>query len=92
MNLSNLEKQLKVLYLKKEMFEFKYKNESTIENRDNFYEISDTFNDKLSQYYSHRLFSLKIEKEDLFLTYLGLRKESVIKNWLNELIIKWNNN
>ena len=90
MSVASIERQLKVLHLKKQMLEFKFKDNPTSETKDLFFEICDTFDEKLSEYYSERLFKLKTQNEELFLTYLSLHKETVIRNWLSELIVLWN--
>ena len=71
------------------MLEFKFKETPTHEAKQRFFDISDTFDEKLSEYYSERLFELKLINEELFLTYLTLHKETVNRNWLSELIVKW---
>lgn len=90
MSLYNIENKIKLLLKKKEMAEFKFTSTPTKENRDILYKAIDELEYKLSEYYSEKLFSLKIINEDLFLTYLSINKQTVIRNWLSELIIKWN--
>jgi len=89
MSVASIERQLRVLYYKMKMLEFKFKETLTHETKQRFFDISDTFDEKLSEYYSERLFELKLINEELFLTYLTLHKETVNRNWLSELIVKW---
>jgi len=83
-------KRLKYLYSKLEMLKIKYKEHCTIENKNDFNNISDLFDDELSKYYSNTIMFLKIENESLFNTYLSLKKQSVKKRLLTELINIWN--
>lgn len=89
MSVASIEMQLRFLYYKMKMFEFNFKETPTHEAKQRFFEICDTFDEKLSEYYSERLFELKLINEELFLTYLTLHKETVKRNWLSELIVKW---
>lgn len=89
MSVASIERQLRFLYYKMKMLEFKFKETPTHETKQRFFDISDTFDEKLSEYYSERLFELKLINEELFLTYLTLHKETVNRNWLSELIVKW---
>lgn len=75
-----------VLYKKSEMLRFVYKSEPTTENKNALESICEDLDDELSKYYSNTLFFLKLTNETLFEAYLGLKKEKVKRNLLNQLI------
>ncbi len=74
------------LYKKSEMLRFVYKSEPTAENKNALEAICEDLDDELSKYYSNTLFFLKLTNETLFEAYLGLKKEKVKRNLLNQLI------
>ncbi|AKH87452.1 hypothetical protein [Flavobacterium phage FCOV-F46] len=68
------------------MLRFVYKSEPTAENKNVLEAICEDLDDELSKYYSNTLFFLKLTNEVLFEAYLGLKKEKVKRNLLNQLI------
>ena len=68
------------------MLKFVYKENPTENNKINFEAISEALDEELSIYYANTLFHLKLSNESLFETYLSLKKETVKRNLLNELI------
>ena len=83
--------RLRYLYQKHKMQEVKFKETPTEISISEFYSISDALDYELDKYYSNVLFNLKIEENELFLTYLSLKKETVKRNLLSELIKEWEN-
>lgn len=89
MNLKKHETKLRYLYSKLEMLEIKYKESPTIENKEAFFSSLDSFDDKLNIYYSDYLTWLKTTENNLFETFLGLKKETVKRNLLSKLMKEW---
>lgn len=71
------------------MLEIKYKDNPTNENKEAFFDFLDSFDEKLDIYYSEYLTSLKTTKNDLFETFIGLKKETVKRNLLSKLLKDW---
>ena len=90
-NMEKLERKLKLHYNKLKMFETIFKEQPTKDNRLKLYSIIDLFDDILSEYYSEWIFTLKLKNEALFELNLSLHKETVKRNLLTDLILKWKN-
>lgn len=84
-------RNLKFWYLRKEMAKFKLKENPTIENKNDFEEICEVFDDFLSQYYSDYLFCLKSQGNNNFEVFLSIPKHRVKNNLLTDLISEWEN-
>ena len=89
--LNKITKRLKYLHSKKKMIDCKYRENPTLDNKERFYEITDVFDDELDKYYSNYIMFLKNEQSASFETYLALKKETVKRNLLANLISEWEN-
>lgn len=89
--LNKRKKKLKYLHSKKEMIKSVYTDNPTEANKNKFYAILDDIDDELDKYYSDTIMFLKEQKNDLFETYLALKKETVKLNLYAVLVSDWEN-
>jgi len=89
--LNKMRKSLRFYYSKKEMMKIKFKENPTIENKEAFYSICDSFDDVLDNYYSNYIMSLKTKESKMFESMLSLPKETVKRNLLSDFLSKMEN-